>query len=191
MSVKLLDGSGTGSEAKIDTEGRLYGLSVTKSYLLNAALEGDAYIMQTPKITLTSANVSALLYLKNDDPSRILVCDELRTFLGKSNSPGNVELIGYTNPTGGTLLSAGTINTPRNRNLGQTVPAQATAYTGVEGQTVTGGTVIIGAITQDMTSPGVDLNFAVPNGSAFAVTIQPPTGNTSLVVRVRLSFYYI
>ena len=190
MSIKILDGWGTGVEGRIDPEGRLFTLGVAEPPILHAALIGDAYILQSPKITLTTANPSAVLYIKNDDPSRLLVCDELRTFLGESDSPGDVELICYSNPTGGTLLSAGTANYPKNRNLGQTVPAQVTALTGVEGQTLTGGSEIIAAIAQDRVSPGVELYFGVPNGSSIGITVTPPAGNTSMSMRIRLSFYF-
>ena len=190
MSIKILDGHGTGFEARINKEGRVLTAGISMPAIQNAACRGKAYNLQTSKINLTSAASSGIMYLQNNDSDHTVVLGELRTFLGQSNSPGDTELIMYANPTGGTLLTAGTAVTPVNRNFGLTVPALATAYEGAEGKTITGGVVAIAAIAQSGVGAGVQLYFVIPNGKSLAVSITPPTGNTSMAVRMRLNFFY-
>jgi hypothetical protein len=191
MSIKILDGGGSGIEARVDPTGRLFTVGVAEEPIFHAAMQGVAYVMLTPIITLTSANPSALFYIKNTDPGRTMVLGDLTTFLGASDSPGDVHLIAYKNPTTGTLISAPSSDiVPGNRNFATATPALVVAYAGEEAKTLTNGVEIIGAIVQDKAASPVVLNFALPNGTGFGVTATPPTGNTSMDIRMRLSFYY-
>lgn len=190
MGIKIIDGHGNGYETRVDSEGRLFIIGVAETPIQHASMTAKAYIVSTPTITLTTASASGILYLKNTDPSRTIVLQELRTFLGGSNSSGDVILQGYKNVTTGTLVSSGTTITPLNQNLGSTIPSVSESKYGAEGSTITDGTEIIGAIIQDKTSAGVILDFAIPNGASFATKITPPSGNTSMKVRMRISFFY-
>jgi hypothetical protein len=190
MAIKILDGRGRGYEAQVDSSGRLFTIGIAEEPIFHAAITGAAYNLHTSKLTLTNASASGIFYIKNDNPDKLLICQEIYAFLGNSDSPGDVELIAYSNPTEGTLISGGATIVPINRDLGNTVPAQATVLEGGQGYTLTNGTEVSAAIVQDGSGMGTVLSFVLPNGASMAVTVTPPTGNTSMDVRIRLVFYY-
>lgn len=191
MGIKIIDGTGHGYEALVDSENRLYTLSVALPPLLHSALEEDAWFLRTPIINLTSANPSGVFYLLGADPDKQLSVDRISISLGNSDSPGDTEVILYENPTGGTLVTAGTATTPRNRNLGSVKPANVTCLYGAEGSTIVGATELYGSILQD--GSGItqfDPNIIMPSGAGLAITVTPPTGNTSMDIRITAALLY-
>ena len=181
--MKIHDGTGTGNEAKVDSNNRLHTDAVTNARRRQAALEENAFELGTGEITLTSANTSAVLYFKNNE-TKDFVIDSLE--ITCKNSTGGaidsflVELL--INPTG---LSAGTSTSAVNMNFGSSKTLTADITIGQEAATVTGGTVSgLDYAKVDMKNPW-DLVWVVPKGSSFALRVTPPASNTSLPLIVR------
>ena len=62
----ILDGTGKGYEAKVDSDYRLTVSSVSRDLSSESARIGENYNINTGAITLTTANESAVAYIKNN-----------------------------------------------------------------------------------------------------------------------------
>jgi hypothetical protein len=187
------DGTGTGQTAGVNGFNRLLVDANTQAAITTSTALGTCFKLGTGNITLTSATVSAVFYLKNNEDLAMIVSEIL---LSANQSTGGTSGIGTwiinRNPTGGTIISTATpLSIRQNFNFGSTRPLVADAFKGVEGATITGG--------NDFTSQS---GFQVPNrvvapfssviiprGATLAVTFTPPTSNTSIVISVEMSAF--
>ena len=191
MSDYILDGTGTGSRAKVDSKNRLNTLAVTESGGTEAAVEGDLYNVNTGTINLTSDSASALLYMKNDDTVPWVYN---RVFYNAGTSTGGTgdflaEI--YSNPTTGTLISGGAVIVPANLNFGSSKVLTGTTLKGAEGSTVTNGNVPVSTIIP-ASGTRVLISFdsiILEPGSGIAVVITPQTSNTSMNIQVGFNLY--
>lgn len=190
MAINISDGKGTGSLAGVSHDNRLLTSSRTVEFIDQKSIDGTGFIVGTNIITLTSANESAIFYVKNDNPEMYLQMVSLSYNLGKSNSTGDVIIKAFANITGGTLLTDGYEIEPVNRNFGTFIPATGTFLQGSEGLTVTGGQIYNTKIYQDGVSDNLITGTILPNGSSYSVSIQPPAGNTSMKVTVFTRMVY-
>ena len=191
MNDFIKDGAGTGYTAKVDSKNRLHSFSTTESGGTEAAVSGDLYNVNTETISLTSANASALVYMKNTD---IVPWVYNRVFYNAGPSTGGsgdflAEVI--ANPTAGTLISAGATLTPHNLNFGSSKELTATTLKGAEGSTITDGTVRVSTI---IPAAGTRVLIAFDSiilepGSSIAVRITPQTGNTAMNIQVGFNLY--
>jgi len=152
--------------------------------VVRKALASEAYVITTPIINLTSTTISYLIYVKNDDLEPWII-NKIFPRYGQSVGGANLDFSTTTifNPTGGTLLSAGTAFNVANLDLANQVPLPGTFIYGAEGDTATGGLTGGASLI-----PGVrDFDNPVPiiirPGAAFAAGVTPPAGNTSLNVQ--------
>ena len=186
MSDFIQDGTGTGNRAEVDVKNRLHTFAVSESGATEASIDGGLYNLNTENIELTSATSSALLYMKNIDTVPWVMT---RVFYNAGPSTGGsgdflAEVI--ANPTTGTLISAASETTPHNLNFGSSKTLTSLAYKGVQGSTITDGTVRISTIIPAAGTRvliGFDSVILEP-GSSFAVRITPQTGNTSMNIQV-------
>lgn len=180
------DGSGSGTRAKVNKGNRLSVVAQTLSTTDALAFLSQAYSFLSGILTLTTAGESGLIFIKNNNQNLYLRIDRFILSAGKSTggNPGDVTWKCYQNPTTGTLISAGTIVVPVNHNFGVSLPAQADALSGAEGKTITNGTPMFGPlIGADNRSPLDFLSgILIPAGQTVAVSVTPPTGNTSIRV---------
>lgn len=191
MSNIIEDGTGTGKTAKVDSKNRLTTMAIIQSGGVSAALEGDLYNVNTETINLTSANASALLYIKNTNLSPWVVD---RVFYNAGTSTGGAgdflaEVL--ANPTAGTLIDSGTAITPHNLNFSSNKVLSATTLKGAEGSTITDGTVRVSTI---IPTSGTRVLIAFDSiimgaGSSLAIKITPQTGNTSMNIQVGLNLH--
>ena len=185
--MRIEDGTGKGYESKVDNNNRLHVDSVGRSQSEQAALNSLNFNIVTSAITLTSANESGVFYFKSDE-SKPFVIKEILVILGNStggSGAGTIELI--KNPTAGTLISTATaITTSQNRDFGSSRELSGDIYEGAEARTVTDGTTFASTARTDFSSPVVfdAAPIILRKGSSIAVTYQPPSGNTSQIVRV-------
>lgn len=186
MAFIIEDGTGSGRTAGVSADNRLQTESVGLTFLDYRTHEGEAYNISTDVLTLTNAVEDGILYIKNDRSNSVMLFSNILLGIGKATTGvGDVIFKVYANPTGGTLLSAGTAVAPENRNLGSKLPAQLTAAKMASvGQTITGGTLLSGRLMQDATRIDIDAGWIVPTGSSIALSITPPTSNTSMRVMV-------
>jgi len=184
--MKVSDGSGSGYEAKVDAELMLHTRALNTPSGLHAALRGEAYNLAWGQFTLTSATQSALTYFYWADVTRVAsVTRQVFSFGPSTGGTGLVRLQMYRNPTGGTVISAGTAVTAVNNNFGSGNVPSATFLKGAQGSTVTGGTLIvdIGVPTSYFFSIA-DIDWALTNGSSYVIAVTPPAGNTSMLVQI-------
>jgi hypothetical protein len=183
MSEQIIDGTGTGYKAKVDSDNRLHINGVVRQQVEQAVLVSDAYNVSTGSMSLTSANESAVSYFKynGDDP---IVVKEIIAVLGASiggSGSGVIKIL--KNSTLGTIITeAKPVATATNRDFGSSKVLEADAYKGEEGDTLTDGDVF--AVTsRDAAFAGVVSFDAAPivlrKGNSISVTFTPAPGNTS------------
>ena len=181
MGFEITDGTGKGNSAGVDATGRLLVRAINETIFQNAAEEGEAYFIGTPIITATTANESALLYVKNNEDSPLVLGDFfIVAEATASGSPNMFRINWYKNPTS---ISSGTAIPALNQNFGSSDTLDADIEYGVEGSTVTGGSLAatlsfpIGQFNNFMA------NLILEKGSSFVVTVTPPAGNTNMPVQ--------
>lgn len=192
MTDFIQDGTGSGYRAKVDSENRVAANAISTTAATDAAEKGDLFNINSGLITLTNAARTGVLYIKNNSPSSELVFT--RSFYNLSASVGGS---GYLlcdvirNPTQGTLITAGTVNTPINLNFGSNKILDATCVIGTTGSTLTDGTTALSTLSEVAGTRiliGIDSLILLP-GSSIAIAITPPAGNTNLVVQVGFNLY--
>lgn len=190
----ITDGTGAGFSAGVTDTHRFMVDADSHDAIITASIDGKAFRFCAGLITLTSATSSAVLYLKNNEPSNLIIDEivvRMNQSTGGASGVGLWEII--RNPSAGTIISnavAPSVNA--NANFGSTATLSATAYKGAEGYTFTDGTVY--ALVNGITVPNrVSLISAggiiLPRGAALGVRYTPPTGNTSIVVNVAIGCY--
>jgi hypothetical protein len=192
MSV-IKDGTGTGNAAKVNNDNKLETVTISTDIQQDASINKRLYRISTPVLTLTTANDSTLLYVKNDDPNNNLIVPNIVIAVGNStgNSSGDlVTSIGRANVTGGTIVSDATAASLIPLNLSVTTAPAITTYSGAEGKTST--------YTADIPSyaafPQESITFnpffiTVAPGNNFIISITPPAGNTSMTAQVTARCY--
>lgn len=191
--MRIQDGKGKGFETKVDSYNKLHTRAITVSSELDAALLYDQFGVNSTAITLTSANESALLYSLWSNTEKFMVLSrQVMSFGPSTGGSGQVRIRIIKNPTGGTLISAGTAITPVNNNFASSLQADGTWKKGAEGSTVTGG---LDLIDVGANAGGIlvvsDIDWVLPNGSSYVIALTPPTGNTSMTVYLHDKFYVI
>ena len=189
MSFNIMDGTGTGKSAKVDTNNRLYVNSEGKTAVEAATDKGDSYNLNTGVINLTSANETAVLYVKNTDPDRDIHVSALAVGLGPSTGgTGSIPKVTVTrNPTGGTLVDSNNdIDVNSNRNFSSSQTLTATTLKGAEGETLTGDTdhLIIFQTANGRLFATID--EVLGNGASIGVKIDPQPSNTSMDIYAAL-----
>lgn len=184
MTTLLQDGL-TGRTARIDVKNRLLTFATSQEEEAAAALEGETFTINTGDITLTSANESGVLHIKNTDTVPWIFTRLFFNVGASTGGSGHWRLKVIKNVTAGTLISGGTTITPQNLNFGQAATLTSTSLKGAEGDTVTDGTDVINSII-----PGASTRVLIANnpiivepGSALSITITPPSGNTSFLTQ--------
>ena len=190
--TNVIKSGSSGDTAEVDTSNRLQTFATSQTNATSQALIGDSYNINTGTINLTSANSSALLYLKNTDTvtwtvGRVFYNAEVST----GGSGGWLAEVA-ANPTAGTLISGGTAFLPYNFNFGSAKQLTSTCLKGAEGSTATGGTQ--GAVSTIIPASGTRVlipfdSVVLEPGSSLAVIITPPTGNTSMDIQVGVNLY--
>ena len=191
MSDFIQDGTGSGYRARVNSDNHLHTRAISESGGTDAALAGNLYNINTETINLTSANASALLYMKNTDTVPWIVN---RVFYNAGPSTGGTgdflaEVI--ANPSAGTLVSGGSALTPHNLNFGSSKELVGTVLKGAEGSTITDGTVRVSTIIP-VAGARVLISFdsiILEPGSSIAVRITPQSGNSSMDIQVGFNLY--
>lgn len=183
----IADGAGKGRWAEVDKNQRLQTKSVSLSSVEASATQGDTYNINTGTIALTSANKSAVLYLKNNGENDLNITS-IGFLLGNSTGgSGDLTVEVVRGPTGGTIVSSATdVSININKNFGSTKEIVIDAFKGVEASTLTGGTagyssLLNGSAKQYTIATGT---LVLPRGSSIGVNITPQTGNTAMNVQV-------
>lgn len=194
--MTVLTGGRKGNVAYVNNKGQLTISGVADPNTVDASIEGRGFFSSTGIVTLTSATVSSLLYIKNNS-TRDLVIHQARHYLGVSTGGvGDFQTETQVNPTSGTLIT-GTdgvdynTSTAVNTNLGEQDknPFEGVVRVGLEGTTAVS---TLGALPQIFPSgPHTDkFTTVLPRGAVIVFGIKPPTSNTSCKVVLDLLMYF-
>ena len=185
------DGTGTGNKAKVHSN-RLFTSSVIQDISGFSAKAGDSYNINTGDITLTTATISAGLYLKNNE-DRNLVIKTLIFLLGNSTGgTGDLVVSVLRNPTVGTIVSgASNVDILSNRNYGSSQILSVDAYKGAEGNTFTDGeTSFLSRLAGDSRFYLINTgDLILVKGSSIGIQVTPQASNTSMTIQLALSVY--
>lgn len=181
MGFEITDGTGKGTSAAVDINNRLLTNAISESVLQFAAELGDAFFIGSPLTTLTSDSPSAVIFIENRENKPLILSQFFITAESTSGgSPNMFRVSWYKNPT---TITSSTASTALNQNFGSSSELDANILVGSEGSSVTGGSLVaqlsfpIGEVNV------IDANLILEKGSSFAITIQPPSGNTSSTVQ--------
>lgn len=175
MSNTIEDGTGKGFYAKVDEANRIFTRSVNENEFEHAVRNERSFNVNTEFITISTAGENALLYLKNNGDSDIVLTG---WFIGTADSAGTATGVGplvkvYFNPTGGTLISDANPVTLVNRQAGSNETFDVTAYKASgTGKTITGA-ISTPVLFQTQPSAGRvfgNIYLAIKKGSSAAVT---------------------
>ena len=193
MAEEIIDGTGSGNRAKVDIHKRLHVDAITFGRSEQEVELGNGYSVNTGTFSLTSANKSACLYLKNEEDFDI-VLTIMVYILGNSNANGDCTIDVLKNPTTGTLIDGAVAAEMAgvNRNFGSSLSLKETTlvYKGAEGNTFTNGTKVISSIVQTPSrTPIIIGDIVLPKGSSIGFDVTPPTGNTAMDIQLGLGFF--
>lgn len=188
MSI-IRDGTGTDTAVKVTNDNRLEisGRIVDDSTQEN--FEGNSYGLSTQEITITTG--SSLLYIKNTGVNDIVLFRTIFSFPETDGTAGGYwKVTARKNPSGGTLISGGSAVTPTNRNFASGKTATATVLKGVDGSTVTNGTVFFAAYynMSDLRFNN-ETDIVIPKDAAISYTIEPPAGHTTGICVLNAIFF--
>jgi hypothetical protein len=188
----ILKSGSSGNTAEVDSRNRVQAFSTSQTESTAKAIDGAAFNINTGTITLTSANPSALLYLKNTDAVDLVVRRVFYNVANSTGGSGSMTANVVSSPTGGTIVSGGTDFEPANFNFGSAKVLTSVCKKGAEGSTLTGGnqeavsTLIPAAGARILIS--FDSVILTP-GSSMGIVITPPAGNTSMDIQVGVNVY--
>lgn len=181
MGFEISDGTGKGTSAGVDVNNRLLTNSISESVFQYSAEIGDAFFIGSPLITLTSSTASAIIYIENNEDEPLILGDFFFTAESTSGgTPNMFRITWYKNPT---TITLGTTTGALNQNFGSSNELDATILFGAQGSTVTGGDIAAQLSFPIGQFNRLEANLVLEKGSSFAITVQPPTGNTSMPVQ--------
>jgi hypothetical protein len=186
------DGTGTGKQARVDSNNRLDTHATTIPESRDENLFGNAYNINPGLVTLTNANESAILHFKNQQLTDYVITAVVAG-LGPSTGGASTSIPVikvYRNPTGGTITVTPTdVDINSNRNYGSSNTLNALAYKGAQGATTTGGTEHLLFYQATNGRLFASIEEILPQGATLAVTVTPQTDNTSMTCYVALVGY--
>lgn len=186
-----MSGIGNAKEAAVDNNNRISAKSITEATADRACDTGNRYNINSGTVNLTNSAESAILFFHNHEDSDYVI-NEFVFNIGDSSGGGpEVIMRVYFGATGGTLV---TDETPAdivvNQNLGSNNTLDADIFKGAQGKTQTGGTLALANFSGEERTVITNIGkVIVPKGKSVAITIEPPTGNSSLNVQAIISGY--
>lgn len=181
-SYTLKDGTGNGFTQKVDNENRAYTYTTTETNEEHSVAEGTAWNLNTLDMVLSSDTGSATQYIKNTGNTDLII-QRWVVVTGPSTggaSTDNVLVEIVRNPDS---VSFSTSLQPFNSNFGSNDQPEALTYKGGEGETITGGDVVIASRMTAGTRNILPVVCIVPQGTSAAIRVTPPSGNTNMIVQ--------
>ena len=191
--MKLKDGTGSGVEAKVTNRFRLCTSAVATTVLDLAAIDGDKFNINTDDITLTDANKTTVLYLKNNEDRDLIITALIYNLGATASGTGDVKIDVIRNPTAGNIISnANNVPVVSNQNFGSSTTLTADVYVGATVESVvTDGDLSISTRSASRTGRIVIALGAMvlPKGSSMAIDYTPPASNTSQICQFAISCF--
>ena len=184
MSEFSIKSGDSGQVARVDSNKRIHAHAVSLPENEKATEDEDSYNINSGLLTLTTADESGILYVKNNE-TRNLHISGIVTIFGPSTNgvaTDTVHVRIYKGITAGTLQSeAVAAPIQSNRNFGSSDTLTADMYKGGEGKTITGTSHI-----ESLVSPGNRVFFAIDEilqkGNSIAISYEPQDSNSSMKV---------
>lgn len=185
----LIDGR-THETVRIDSLGRMQTFATRQTEFQEAIKDGRAFLVATDLITLTSANETAIFYIKNNETTPLIIHDFF-VQAGTSTGGTSPDIIrkDYFGATGGTLISNAVAAATANLNAASTETLSVSAFKGVEGDTLTGQVATAQGFFFAASNFLQSTGFIMPPAGTIAVSATPPPSNTSLKIAVILNVY--
>lgn len=199
----LKDGA-NGNVAKVDTTRRVHTRTVTENETERAAISGieSKININTGDITLTDANKTTLIYVKNNENDDLVITALIYMMgnsTGAASSSVNCLWEVLRNPTAGDIITnanAAAIipgSIASNHNFGSSNTYSIPVYKGATSEGVisaSDGVVVTTRLANNTGRVVVSIgSIVMPKGSSLAVEYTPPTGNTSQIVQCALAAY--
>lgn len=179
----------TSNTAKVNDGNALLTISKTLSLEAVETVNGQSFNINTGDIALTSADESAVLYIKNTDTVAFFIPSFVFLLGASTNGSGDwlTSIDGGT--IAGTIVSGASSVSAVNRNIGSSRTVTGLFYKGAEGNTATGGTTVYSSRLASNGRVVVAADTVLQPGSALAVFITPPASNTSATIQVAVPLY--
>jgi uncharacterized protein YhdP len=178
----LIQDGATGTFAGVDGYNRLKtNSSVRHNYAEISRLKGDAFLFAVGGYrTITTVDTNhGMLYLKNNSEVDFHV-DNIRS----CNTQVSRWML-YKNITGGTIISTADAGVEGSLNLKSNKTANVDVYSGGEGYTFTGGTMVDHWINEVGHSvENFDGSLVLGNGDSIMIMINPLTTNCIACTRI-------
>ena len=184
MPDTIKDGSGKGYLAAVNADQQLITRATAIEQRLVSAIDENYYEATTGLVTLTDAVETGLIYIANTNSDLVLIID--RVFVDVWETTGGSDsgiLRYYLNPT----ATGGTTIVPNNTNFGSRKTIEATASRSLT--TMTGTDWWTAQISAPSSAAWEEGRIVIPAGSKFGISIQAPTGNTSMDVSINVAMY--
>jgi len=189
MPDTIRDGQGRGFLAGVNKDNQLVTRTTSLDQRGKSAIDGNYYEGTTGLITLTDANETAMLYVKNDetDSNSFFMIDKIfvDVWASTGGAGGNLTIKYYRNPTvtGGSSADAYCTNFATSGTASFTLTKSLT--------TMTGDVWWIGQGTDSSAIAIDEGKFCVPPGYSFGVSITAPTSNSSMDVNINIAGYVL
>lgn len=176
---KIKNGVGNGDLAKVNSVNRLVTESISTDVSLPNLLNGKVFALASGLITSTNTTEIPLLFFSHSESNEILW--GRRMILWSSESVGSAINTAYLKfYIGATGIVGGSDFTPISSSISTSNTLDGTFQRGAMGATLTGGTNVTTHIIPLGEPYKLDFNALYNKGTSLAVTLVPPTGNTSL-----------
>jgi hypothetical protein len=189
MGFQIQDGTGTNNKVKVSISNKLFTESIIRTEREEEALLGEAYIIGTGFVTLTSDTQSSVLYFKNNEDLDLILTKFIIGVRDSTNGGENhIRGVIIKNPTS---MSSGSGNNLviNNINFGSSNTINSDSEIGQEGASLNGGVTYFATVIPVEQLTSEDSATILPKGSSIGVNIIPPSGNTSLQVSVGLNLH--
>ena len=184
MADMIKDGRGRGFLAAVNSDQQLITRATAVEQRLNSTIDESYYEATTGQVTLVNATETGIIYIQNDNADLVLVIDRVFYDLWETTGGSNSGILRYyLNPT----VTGGTAITPNNTNFGSRRTIEATCSRSLT--TMTGTVWWTAQILPPISVALEEGRIVIPSGSSFGISIQAPTGNTSMALSINVAMY--
>lgn len=184
-SNQIIDGTGSGTFAKVDSTNRLETHSVTLTERVEAVQNGVGFEIGAPPTDFTVATETAIIFIRNDGNTSLVI--SRWEFSGAESTGGTSDVTLLKLYQGVTNITNSSPGGAVNSLFGSSIPLDATISLG-NGSTsaVTGGTTFGAAFVKHVGQSIFNGPWVLPQGQSIALTVTPPASNTSMLFGVRV-----
>ena len=184
MPDTIKDGRGRGYLAAVNADQQLITRATSVEQRLNSTIDENYYEATTGLVTLPNAVETGLIYIANTNSDLVIVIDRVFFDIWETTGGSNSGILRYyLNPT----VTGGTTITPNNTNFGSRKTIEATASRSLT--TMTGTDWWTAQFLPPTSAALEEGRIVLPSGSKFGISIQAPTGNTSMAISINVAMY--